>query len=72
MGSPPPPSIIIKAKRVKNDNVAFFQSLMMQMWDTILWETNESDEGFQFACDSVFSSQLGEPPEERPAESNLG
>lgn len=46
-------------KRMNYDNVAFLQSLMMQMWDTILWETNEIDEAFQFACDSVFSSQLG-------------
>lgn len=51
--------ISIKANSMKYDNVAFFQSLMMQMWDTIPWETNESDEGFQFACDSLFSSQLG-------------
>lgn len=32
------------------------------MWDTILRETDESDEAFQFACDSMFSSQLGKPP----------
>lgn len=47
---------------------------MMQMWDTVLWEANESDEGFQFACESLFSSQLGEPPvvsEEHSAESNV-
>ena len=35
---------------------------MMQMWVTIIWERVENDEAFQFACDSLFSSQLGEPP----------
>ena len=62
-------------KSMKYDNEAFFQSLMMQMWDTILWETNESDEGFQYTRVPMFSSQLGEPPvapEEHSAPSSLG
>lgn len=32
------------------------------MWDTIVWESIKSDEGFQFDCVSVLSGQLGYHP----------
>lgn len=60
MGSFPPR---YESKRYEiYENVAFFQSLMMQMWDTSHWGTDKSDDRFQRACDFMSSSQLGDPP----------